>query len=303
MTGTPTMDLILAAGTINTYDLAERISIAAQAGYVGLGLRPEDYSIARDNGHSDQDLRGMLADNGVKVIELQSVHGWAGDAEERAQGRLIEEGCYRLHDAIGGQYMMVSNTKLATNMADAIATFASICDRAASHGLEVAIEYLPWGPVPDAKTAWELVSAAGRDNAGVLVDSWHHFRGANDAEQIRAIPSARIIAVQIDDAYKEVRGASLYDDTRNERLNPGDGDFDLVGFVRLLDDLGVNVPYSVEVLSNNQRSLPPAVAAKRSADATWKVLAKARGLNSADYSEKLSQISFCSSISGYLASA
>lgn len=271
------MDLILAAGTINCCDLPERIEIAAEAGYVGLGLRPEDYTIALGKGLTDRDLRAMLEAHGLKVVELQSVHGWAGSAADRARGELIEQGCYRVADALGADYMMVSNTTLEGDLDAATERFAAICARAAEHGLIVALEYLPWGPVPDACTAWQVVSTSGAANAGILVDSWHHFRGANDQRQLRDVPAERIVAVQIDDARTEVRG-TLYDDTRNERLNPGEGDFDLVGFVRLLDELGVDRPYSVEVLSRAQRALPPRDAAIVSAEATWRLLAEARGL-------------------------
>ena len=267
-------DLVLSAGTIFTYDLPRRISIASAAGYMGIGLRPEDYAVARER-YSNNALRKMLEQNGVRVVEIQSIHGWAGSEMERAKGSEIEQGCYRLADGIGGDYMMVSQTNLEGTMNDAVERFAAICDRAAEYGLKVSIEFLPWGPIPDAQTAWQLVRESGRTNAGILVDSWHHIRGANDESQIREIPVERIFAIQISDAPKDIQG-SLYDDTRNERLNPGDGSFNLTRFVRLLDELGTDLPYSVEILSNRQRALPPEVAARESALATWRVMESAR---------------------------
>jgi sugar phosphate isomerase/epimerase len=267
--------LVLAAGTLGTYDLAERIDAAAAAGFSGLGLRPEDYTIARDNGWSDAALRSCLDDAGLSVVELQSVHGWAGGEDETTRGREIEDGCYAVAQALGAQYMMVSNTTLACEWEEAVARFGNICDRAATHGLGVAIEFLPWGPVPDAATAWRLVSESGAPNAGVLVDSWHHFRGASDDDMIRSIPADRIMAIQIDDALAEPVG-SLYDDTRHRRLPAGHGDLDLVGFVQLLDQHGVDAPWSVEILSDEQRALPPVEGARIAADTTWELLAQAR---------------------------
>lgn len=275
----PTADrapLVLAAGTLGTFDLVERIDAARAAGYRGLGLRPEDYTIALDAGRSDAELRTRLDDAGLEVVELQSVHGWAGPAADRTAGRAIEDGCYRLADALEAEYLMVSNTVLDGPWDDAVAAFAAICDRAATRGLDVAVEFLPWGPVPDARTAWRLVRESGCANAGVLVDSWHHFRGAADDGMIREVPPDRIRAVQIDDAHADVRGDSLYDDTRHHRLLPGEGDLDLVGFVRLLDDHGVDAPWSVEVLSHEMRARAPHDAARRSAESTWDLLARAR---------------------------
>lgn len=203
------------------------------------------------------------------------MHGWAGGEEERARGRAIEEGCCRVADALGADYMMVSNTTMACPWEEAVTGFASICDRAAEHGLDVLLEFLPWGPVPDARTAWRVVRESGADNAGVLVDSWHHFRGAADDDMIREVPADRLRAIQIDDARAEPVG-TLYDDTRNERLLPGEGDLDLVGFIQLLDDHGVDAPWSVEVLSHTQRARPPVEAARLAAQSTWSVLEHAR---------------------------
>jgi sugar phosphate isomerase/epimerase len=267
--------LVLAAGSLGTFDLQERITAAHLAGFSGLGLRPEDYTLAAAAGISDEDLRGRLDAAGLRVVELQSVHGWAGDERERARGRMIEEGCYRVADALGADYMMVSNTTLECAWDEAVASFAAICGRAAEHGLDVLLEFLPWGPVPDAGAAWRVVRESGADNAGVLVDSWHHFRGAADDDLIREVPAERIRAIQIDDARAKPLG-TLYDDTRNERLLPGEGDFDLVGFVQLLDGHGVDAPWSVEILSHTQRARPPVEAARLAADSTWGVLERAR---------------------------
>ncbi len=40
------------------------------------------------------------------------------------------------------------------------------------------------------------------------------------------------------------------EDTSYRRRLPGEGEFDLVGFLQLLDDRGVTAPISVEVMSD-----------------------------------------------------
>ena len=151
--------------------------------------------------------------------------------------------------------------------------FAALCDRAAGHGLLVAIEFLPWTGIPDARTAWEIVRRSERPNGGLLVDTWHHFRGACDEAQLRAVPPGRIVAVQLDDA--DAASGLPYEDTLRRRL-PGEGMFDLVGLVRLLDELGVDAPLSVEIISPEHHARPLVEAARRAHDATRAVLARAR---------------------------
>jgi sugar phosphate isomerase/epimerase len=210
------------------------------------------------------------------VVELQSVHGWAGGDDEQARARTIEEGCYRLAAALGGEYMMVSHTSRECSWDEMVDRFGAIADRAAVQGVDVAIEFLPWGPVPDARTAWRLVEECGRSNAGVLVDVWHHFRGAADDEQLLAIPADRIRAVQFDDAWADVRSDDLYADSVDHRQFPGEGELDLTGFVQLMDQHGVSAPWCVEVLSAEVRALDPVEAAVRGAETTRRVLADAR---------------------------
>jgi sugar phosphate isomerase/epimerase len=181
---------------------------------------------------------------------------------------------YELADALGGRYMMAI-AEIEGDLDDVAERFAALCDRAGEHGLNVAIEFLPWTTIPDAGVAWDIVRLADRDNGGLLVDSWHHFRGAANDDLIRAVPPERILSVQFDDADAEVVG-TLLEDTLHRRRLPGEGSFDLEGFIRLMDDHGVHCPLSVEVLSDELRRGSAHDAATRSAAATRRVLRAAR---------------------------
>ena len=71
--------------------------------------------------------------------------------------------------------------------------------RAASHGLLVAFEFLPWTAVPDVETAIELVRLADCPNAGLLVDAAHLFWGPSDLGSLRDLKPHGTTAVQMDD--------------------------------------------------------------------------------------------------------
>ena len=62
-----------------------------------------------------------------------------------------------------------------------------------------------------------------------------------------------------------------------ERRIPGDGVLPLVETIRLLDEIGVAVPYTVEVVSLPHRALTPAEFAMVLYNATRSVLDAARG--------------------------
>ena len=259
------------------FSFADRVKQAASAGFSGVGLFTEDYAACRSAGLSDADMRAILDDHGVQAAELEFLGDWWCEGEREMNSRLAEEQIHAMADAFGSRHMNVGDIHPAgahPPIELVAERFAALCDRAADRGLLVAIEFLPWTDIPDAKTAWEIARRAARSNGGILVDSWHYFRGAADPAQLRAIPAQRINAIQLDDAGPP-SGNGMLPDTLDRRL-PGEGVFDLVGFVRMLDDMGVQAPLSVEIISPQQRARPLAQAARMAHDTTRATLAKAR---------------------------
>jgi sugar phosphate isomerase/epimerase len=259
---------VLAAQSLaTTEDFATRVAASAAAGFTEIGLRPVDYRGARAAGHSDADLARILDDAGVRVTELSVLRGFSGDeASVREEATLMQ-----MADAFGGTYMMAID-EVTESVERTAEHFAALCDRAATRGLQVALEFLPWTTIPDAATAWEVVRLADRPNGGVIVDSWHHFRGARDEAQLLAIPPERMVALQLDDADAEPAG-TLLEDTLHRRRLPGEGTFPLVDFVGLLEDHGADAPISIEILSDELHALAPDEAARRTMDATRRLFA------------------------------
>jgi len=266
--------LILSAHTVAAAGFLSRVEAAAAAGYAGIGMRPSYYRAARDDGASDAELRSILDDHGVQVSETEVLGDWALGGERGARSREYEEKLYGMAAALGGRHMIV-NSELEGPIEQTAERFGAVCDRAAEYGLLVGIEFLPWTSIPDAATAWEIAMIADRPNGGVLVDTWHHYRGSADAGQLLAIPGDKVVAVHFNDADEKPVG-DLLDDTLHRRRLPGDGAFPLVDFVRLLDGMGVQVPYSVEVISDELAELPATEAALKAAEKTRQVLALAR---------------------------
>ena len=186
---------------------------------------------------------------------------------------------YAMADVFGPRHMNVGELGPLAEMEprEAVAErFAAMCDRAAAHGLLVAIEFLPWTGIPDPKTAWEICRLAGRHNGGLLVDSWHYFHSGADAATLRQVPADQIVAIQFDDADK-ISTNMLYDTLR--RRAPGEGIFDLIGFIRLLDEIGVQAPISVEIISPELQELPIEEAARIAHDTSRDVINRAREEN------------------------
>jgi sugar phosphate isomerase/epimerase len=260
------------------FSFRERVAAAAQAGFAGIGVAIEDYAALRHQGTSDRELRAILDDHGVVAAELEFLTDWWWDDERGRQARVAEERCYAAANAFGTRHVNVGSPGARGTLpplTTVAAHFGALCDRAAQQGLLVAFEFLPWTDIPDAATAGELIRAADRPNGGILIDTWHYFRGAANPAQVRAIPPERFFLIQFDDADATMQGGWM-EDTVNYRRLPGEGAFDLGGFIRMLDQHGVDAPFSVEILSREQRLLPVGEAARRAHDSSRAVINRAR---------------------------
>ncbi len=277
-------DLVLCGGTLPAASLRERADAAAAAGFRGLSLFVPDYRRARAEGLSDADLRSLLSDRGLAVAELDPLLRWipgAGlGADATAEGtelfRYGEDDFYAVADALGARSLnavVYADAQIeAGRLAEA---FAGLCERAAAHGLLVHLEFLPWTQLPDLGAALSLVEAAGRENDGVLLDSWHHFRSGAGADALSAAPGERILAVQLCDAPARPEPDPVAE-TLHRRLLPGEGELDLAGLVRALDAGGCRAPLGVEVFSDALAALPAAEIARRAGDAARALLTRAR---------------------------
>ena len=92
---------------------------------------------------------------------------------------------------------------------------------------------------------------------------------------IRALPGDRVFAVQMNDGPRQPQLDDYKQDCMANRVPPGEGEFDCVAFVRLLAEIGVRAPISLEVCSTELWAAPAAEAARRAADGMRAVLAEA----------------------------
>jgi sugar phosphate isomerase/epimerase len=265
-------DMYLCASTIDGASFQQRLEAASAAGYAGIGLRPSHYQAARAEGRSETDLRRLLEDHGLELTEIGFLADWWESGDLAARSRAHEDQLYRLKESLGGRHMMLIGGPLREPVDLVAERFAAVCDRALDHGLLVGLEFLPWTDTADAGLAWQIAKASGRRNGGVVLDTWHHFRGAADNDLIRAIPADRVVAIQFSDGERQRVGADLEDTFKRRRL-PGEGDFDLRSFLVTVTGMGVTAPVGVEVLSDELRKLGPRESARRAADATRQVFA------------------------------
>ena len=254
----------------------ERVAAAAAAGFAGIGLYVPEYARLRhEEGRSAADIAALLDDPGLVLADIETLEGWASNGGAAAEEcRRREELVYEMADELGCRYLQAIGPFDGT-VEEAAEAFGALCDRAARHDLLVGIEWLPYTNIANAANASAVVEAADRPNGGYCVDIWHHKRGADDEAMVRALPPDRVFAVQMNDRPAVPQLLDYKADCMINRVVPGDGVFDCVGFVRLLDGMGVRSPLSLEVCSAELWDAPAAEAARRAAEGMRAVLSEA----------------------------
>jgi sugar phosphate isomerase/epimerase len=244
-------DLVVTGSTLGNPPFETLVRAAAEGGFKGLSLWPrESYFSAREAGFSDADLRTMLDDHGVVVNDVDALMLWLGAGEAPLPGP-PEDKLFEAGEALGARLLNVVMMSPGPASVELMAErFAGVADRAAEHGLRAHLEFVPFMAVPDATTAWRVVELAGRPNTGIMVDSWHCFRGATTEADLRAIPGDRVLGVQLNDAPAEPMENPI-EETLHHRLLPGEGAIDLAGLVGLLRERGCPAPFTAEVFSDD----------------------------------------------------
>ncbi len=156
--------------------------------------------------------------------------------------------------------LATDDDSLASEQLHQLATLAT------EHGVRVAYEALSWGRhVNDYEHAWRIVEAAGHPALGVCLDSFHILSRGTDLDAIGSIPSDKLFFLQLSDA--PFLAMDVLQWSRHHRCFPGQGSFDLPGFLHRVVAAGYRGPLSLEVFNDVFRQADPghtAVDAMRS---------------------------------------
>jgi sugar phosphate isomerase/epimerase len=108
-------------------------------------------------------------------------------------------------------------------------------------------------------------------NVGLLLDAWHWHHAGGTTNDIIAAGRDRIVHIHFDDSA-DLPPEKIRD---NERLLPGEGVINLVGFLKALQTIGYTDALSVEIFGRGLKDMPPEQAAKLGYEKSREVFRKA----------------------------
>jgi sugar phosphate isomerase/epimerase len=266
--------LMMSSHTASRGSFRELVEATAGAGVNAIALTYQDYRRFARAGESDVDMVTAADDLGVRVADVEALFG-AFEPDPDGRTADFADRLFRVADLFGSD-SIGGHSNVEGGVDAAAVRLADLCDRAADHRLAIGIEPVAVMDVRDLATAWEIVARADRPNVGLVVDTWHFTRGAGSLEMIRSLPGTAFRTVQMSDGpLVAPPGLDYLEDTLANRLPPGEGEFDLLGIIRALSDIGAEVVWDMEICSTVLDALPGPEAARRAADATRRVLALA----------------------------
>ncbi|HEY4420206.1 MAG TPA: TIM barrel protein, partial [Pseudonocardia sp.] len=145
--------------------------------------------------------------------------------------------------------------------------FGELCaDAANRHAAPLTYELMPFDiNAASLEAVLRIVGGAGAPNGGIAIDTWHLGKMHIAPDELRAIPPEYMTYVELSDGMQENMPDHSQETTRFRRL-PGEGEFDIPGYVRVLADIGYAGPWGVEVLSDALRELPMPEMFQRTVD-------------------------------------
>lgn len=253
----------LCTGTLGRVPWDEKARAASAAGFARLSIYGWEHRKLHERGWDDAAIVNLLDELGLRVAEydgavmtMQTPEG-ADDAVAAAA-------------ALGARSITMlehSEWHPGEHLDQAAATLAEIADLAAGHGILALIEPFAWSPLDDHRVAAEIVGRADRANAGLLLDTWHLWRGPERGRVDPAINPAMIKAIQVGDTGPDPVGQPTPEEIAYEcihhRLMPGDGHGDIAGLLADLVARSVDAPVAIEVFSDELNALETPVAARQ----------------------------------------
>ena len=267
---------------------ADKIRLAAATGYGGV-----DWDLGPAKTAGRDATRALFAELKIKptIVNLPMARPLPFGGEQAA----FKEGLTQLADdaaftaGIGCQKMMVvlpASTTMDRQEQRALAKdrLAAVAEVLQRSQIRLGLEFL--GPLyfrqgraggpPTNPFIWNMPDALAlaKDcgpNVGVILDAWHWHHSGSTPADILAADKSRIVHLHVSDA-KETPPADVRD---TQRLMPGEGIIDLMGFFGALKQIGYADGISPEPLGRVPAEMSPEEAARLALQTTLAVMKKA----------------------------
>lgn len=239
---------------VSPIDPIDRIEAIAATGWTGFGLPAADLKVVEET-IGFKSLYERAQELGLNHIEVEfATDWWLDDSQWRETWELL----IRAATTLNAKMIKVGSAfgEPVTDFTPFIAPYRRLAQEAEAIDSKVALEPIPFCLLGTVSQGADLMAAVDHPAAGLVVDYWHIFRGNTSLEELeRRVPIEYVFGIELTDARNEIVG-TLFEDTRDNRKLLGEGDQDVIGFIKTIQRMGYQGDWGVEILSAEQRSKP-----------------------------------------------
>jgi len=277
-------------------DTEEKLRVARQAGYEGIDLMYSDVVQYIDSGHKAKELKNLLRKYHLEVSHLGALWHWQfkggipfvlpAAPEETKEVRKDEllEATKKFFDycvTIGCPYaLIVGDLEKTGSLKQSAEDLATLNEVAQPYGIKLALEFVGWAKGTNTLAeARDIVNLVNNPNVGILLDTFHFYRGQSKMEDLVNIPVEQVFIVHVNDVTKD---KPLQELTDEDRVIPGKGVIPLEKILGTLEKKAYAGPFSIELLNPSYWKADPmkiAVEAKTSLEKILKTIAANKSYN------------------------
>jgi sugar phosphate isomerase/epimerase len=240
-----TSGLRIGEGTISRFPFRSRVESAAKAGFKGIGLWHTDLEHIQA-GMSLRDMKRILDDNGMKYLELEFLTDWFAEGGRKSDSDAVKRRLLEASAALGAKHIKIGDFYASEcSMQRAVDAFGELCREAREHGATIGFEFMKGNLMGTLPLALELVTKAGAQNGGLIIDIVQQVNIGVPLDEIRKIPAGFIVCAELNDGT--LPGSPGHD--WSARRFCGEGEFDLRGFIDAISGAGYRGPWAVEVFN------------------------------------------------------
>lgn len=251
------------------FGFRERAEAAGRVGFTAMGFWHADLEYTLDN-LTLEEMRQILDDNGIQHVELEFLTDWfVDDPQRRRESDRIRKLLLDAAEALGARHIKVGDFRNERCSRQKLTEeFGNLCRQAADRGTGVLVEFMPFSVFSSLDDTLALCRGTAAPNGGFIFDLWHvYMLGISYAEIEEKLGRDDLFSVELNDGPAAVPD-DLLNATINQRLLCGQGEFDIPGFIELMERFGYNGLWGIEVLNRELREQPLDEIMKQTFDTT-----------------------------------
>ena len=259
--------------SVNGCNLMTSLSVANEAGFKGVEIVASKLDDYLDQGFTAEDLSQALKEKNLTALSINDICHIESPRPEALEKMLEQAKRYsEVAEIIGCKYIqLVPLVELNDKSWEEILDITSsnvkkICDIGAEHGVSFQLEAVAWSPFRSLKRGMALIEKVGKDNLGMVVDTWHFWAaGETTPEEVAKMDPTLIYNIHFCDG-KKGEADTVWDETKLRGYYFGEADIPLKEYSDAIKASGYKNWWSVELVSSKHWEMDAIEVAKRLSD-------------------------------------